>query len=288
MKLYFSFLALFVIALASCVSKSENESIPPKGKDKIVPVHEDFRHIITESKNDYPMALRSDKDILLYDRMILEIEMKSDGSLMIEGEKADWKTLKDEMNLFFNANRELTNTETSWRKKNDNHSGGNYPYFQRFTRDSYASYIEQLKKMAEKEMKAGIYLQRHARSIKAFDAVDDNSLPFLNPLSLIRYVYSDEVTKEKVTELEDHLAKNLFKMRDELAQEKFGKGYDLIRSKAATNSESAKQLLFLQEMYPAYFLGLKASELEEVKLPEPPKMPAPPREEIVTEEILEK
>lgn len=284
---YWLFLGLFA-ALISCGDNTEtSENGAKQRKDGIISNEPDYSHIINESLNDYPQTLRSDKDIELYDRMVLEIELKGDGSFTIEGKKSDWEDLKEQMDMFYNMNRKLTNEQTAAALKNDGFAGINYPFFNQFTRESYQSFIDQLSKMAETDMKAGLYLQRHSRRIKAFEAVPDERLAFINPLCVIRYVCPDDLPDEHLAKFEEELAKNLYEMRNDLAQEKFGKHYDLIRNKAAADGEARRQLLYLQEMYPAYLMRAKTSELETPEEIEMPKMPPPPKEVIVTEENRE-
>ncbi len=285
MKLQFLFVAALIATLTSC--GGENEEPDNSSKQKGPEAKEEVascRHIISESTKDYPMTLRSDKDMIIYDRMILEIEINADGSFTIEGEKADWDDLEEEVNRFFKMNRDLGNARTSSYLNDKNYRGANYPFFNYFDRKSYQSYIDRLREMAETDMKAGLYAQRHIRRIKAFDAVSDEELAFINLGALIRYVHPDDLPQDKIDEFEQHLADYICAMRNELAQEKFGKSYHIIRLNARKDDESQKQILYLQEMYPAYLLRLKESELEEPEMPAIPE-PVPPKPEPI--EVIE-
>ncbi|PWL33008.1 MAG: hypothetical protein DCO96_01260 [Fluviicola sp. XM-24bin1] len=291
MKLHYLFIAVCLTILTSCGGESESDVTLRDTNNTQKPQQPiDYQHIITESTNDYPMALRSDKDMVVYPRMLMDLELAADGTLTIRGEKSDWDGLKSEIITFFNGNRYLGNKKTSLYIRDGQYRYYNYPFFSYFTRDSYQSFIEQLKKNAETDLKVALYLQRHVRRIKAFDALDDGQeIGFIDLGALIRYAISDGVSEDKVSELETQIATNIYNMRNELAQEKFGTSYQVIRVNSGKDATAKKQFLYLQEMYPAYLQRVKTSDLEEPVMtlstvPPPP----PPVEEIkVTEDLPE-
>ncbi|XOV65872.1 MAG: hypothetical protein ACFHU9_09570 [Fluviicola sp.] len=287
MKFQYLLIATLIVALTSCNSESEStEKKKNKNKAGIISQTVEYQHIILESTNDYPMTLRSVQDEVVYDRMILDIRLKADGSFTIENENADWDDLEEEVQKFFEMNRKLSTAQTTKYFKNPDYKGYKYPFFTRFSRDSYQSYVDQLSKMAENDMNAGVYLQRHARRIKAFDAVDDKELAFINPLVIIRYVYPDDFEKDKLASFEKVLAKAIVELREELAAEKFNTTYENIRKSAHTDGDARRRLLYLQEMYPAYLMQVKESELEVPEKIKVPMVAPPPQPELieVTEE----
>jgi len=279
---------LAIALIASLISCGSEPKTPEKNdnRDKIVPVKVDYQHIINESTNDYPVTLRAIEDMMIHERMVLNIELAKDGSFTIRSEKGDWNTLKEEMNLFFNANRDLHNVTASAYVKDKSYRYNNYPFFSSFDIASYQSYIDRLTEMVKTDPNAKLYLQRHSRRIKAFQAVSETELPFIDLRALIRYVYSDSISEDKLKTFEEHMAKNIFEMRNELALDKFGINYGQIRNKASVDGDARRQLLYLQEMYPAYLLRLKESELDIVPEPpmEMPPIPTPPPSVNIIEE----
>lgn len=243
----------------------------------------DYNHIITESTSDYPTTLRSAKNLLLNGRMILEITLDSSGGFNIEGKPGNWEMLKVEVDLFFDANRELGTSQTKAAIKNEDYRYNDYPFYSYFTKRSYNNFIKQLSEMAESDMSAALYLQRHSRRIKSFDAVEDREIGFINPLAMIRYSGDSTISEELFAELEKHLAQYIYELRSELAYDKFNTNYEMIRRKAQTDKAARLQLLYLQEMYPAYLMRVTGNIQDQIESIPPPPMPIPPP----TEEIIE-
>lgn len=267
MKFQYLLGVIMLGALIACGETTENPTTFQKTESKQLSQQApDFRHVITESTNDYPMALRSDKDMTVYPRMILDIDLAEDGSFTIRGEEANWDVLKTEMDLFFNANRNLGKVKSAELKKDESYEFNNYPFFNYFNKDSYQSFIDRLVVMAETDMKAGLYLQRHIRRIKAFKIDSLAQLGFINLGALVRYSHPEGIEESKIAELENHLAQNLCDMRDAMAQKLFGKTYEGIRTKSTVDARAQQELLFLQEMYPAY---LERVELKEKDISTP-------------------
>lgn len=288
MKFHHLLAATLFTLLSSCVGESEKEETANNEKnDFIAPVTEDYQHIIAESTNDYPLILRSEMDIEILDRNIMEIVIGLDGSFTIEGDSADWDDLDEEVRMFFEINRRLSADQYSKLKNDKYYKGVSYPFFTRFTRESYQSYINQLTKMAETDAKAGLYLQRHVRRFKAFDAVEDQELPYISPLAVIRYVHPDDYPQEKLLEFETKLAQIIYSLRGDLAIDKFKTNYRNIRARVGADGDARRQLLYLQEMYPAYLLRLKESETEVLEPAlEPMPVPTPAPSEDIEEEPL--
>lgn len=283
MKFHYLFAALLLTSLFSCDAESDTPE-KTENKGRVVAAKRDYQHIIAESQNDYPTALRSIKDVEIYDRDVLEIHITEDGSFTIEGKKANWKILDEEVDKFFNMNRNLSSAQTAEFIRDENYEGASYPFFTQMTKPEFQSFIDQLTRMSETDMQAGLYLQRHSRSFKAFER-GHSQLSFMYPMAVIRYVHSDDLAEDKLLEFENHLAKNLYEMREQLAQEWFGVSYESIRQKATKSDEGRLDLLYLQEMYPAYLLKIKESELEISEMPEPPPPPPVPEPPIEIEII---
>lgn len=269
---YLYLLLLILLLITSCQNEETSEI---QGKESVrKTVDKSFAHILTEAYEEQPSIHYTDKNTFCKKRMSLHIELDDEGDMTISGRAALLDDLIIEIQKFYFANRELGAKQSKENQGNKKYKFHNYPFFNYFDRDGFESFLEPLKKMAKTDSMAKIYYDNHKDRILAFEAVEGATTPFIEFGSLISIHFSQNVIEQRVSEVENKVAEVICLSRNEIAEELFGRSYYLIREKAIKNDpEAVNQLVYLQEMIPAY---IKKASIENLPALDYPITPPPP------------
>ncbi|GAB5417562.1 MAG: hypothetical protein Crog4KO_08340 [Crocinitomicaceae bacterium] len=285
MKTFFFILTAALFVLNGCSDIKEDLTEEPTEKEEITETEPTYDHILSEAYDEQKSIHYFDPNVMVYERMILPIEIDENGAFRLNGRSSSFDELAAEMRLFYFANKDLGQRMTNVHRDDEFYKYKHYPLFVYFDKAGFKSYLDRLESMAKNDSTAQKYLKCHQSRFKSFQVVEEGTvLPFLEFGALISIGFEEETDPEAIAEVENKVAENIHAFRNEIAQEEFGTSYERIRDMARKEPTSKMQLMYLKEMVPAYIMKGNGDQLSSSLMQEPPLPPPPPMESITIKE----